>query len=529
MSQVNHCSCDDVLVHPIDSRPLNQPTNRGVRRLLHVNRSSGGVDAVPAGSQSVAATTSNGAKQSPHPSDAGSFYSHGDYLSDDSSAGVEALDHVPGYNSIIPDVGRLRAQNQFLPFSTVTNNQERILFCSHVLQKKSPFQHLLEDSIFNLGFVYEEGNTDFKAGDSNGELTGLGELSLQRWKCGITTIHFLFPSEKQASNTRTANGPHYQATFLDLVRTMEQYEASGIRFVFYDPNKDHSTDFLFVLNGDSADEYTRAIPWKKIKKRIKADHRPAVTVAKVRQAPGNYADYGFCTSQNSNRKESMTGHAMPALKPNSLEPDIIHVFVTLTNFGSNTRPRWRLDEDHFASMDPIGLSEFSQKIDERNKLPSLHLATTSLEQPCGCHNDGSSNSKIHSDVVCVAIIDGDSRISCNAQQRKSIDDYRICCTEFGKPILAMEKVYGNMEPSRRSATQALFQGEQFMYVPGFMTIQNDCNMDPTSYSMTILDATVRLGQHYNLSFPELHSVQMAFHVLPNSCLLFGLPAKCYYT
>jgi hypothetical protein len=255
------------------SRLLNQPTNWNVRQLLHVNCSSGGdlsvnrnylsssgVDAVPAGSQLVAtttsggakrATTSQGAKQSSHvdrnPSHDGSAYhhdhhsygqdyasvggsshSHDDHIFDDTSGGVGALDHEAGYQAIIPDVGRFRSQNQFLPFSTVSNNQERIQFSSDVLQKKSPFQHLLEDSIFDLGFVYEEGNTDFKASDFNGALTGLGELSLQHWKCGITTIHFLFPSVKQASNTCTAEGPHYQATFLGMVRTMEQYKASDI-------------------------------------------------------------------------------------------------------------------------------------------------------------------------------------------------------------------------------------------------------------------------------------------------------------
>jgi hypothetical protein len=171
----------------------------------------------------------------------------------------------------------------------------------------------------------------------------------------------------------------------------------------------------------------------------------------------------------------------------------------------------------------------ANKFDERNNLPSLHAAVTFVEQPCGCHNDGSSNSKIHPNVVCISIIYGDTQISCNAQQRKLIEDYRIRCTEFGKPILAMEKVYGKMELSRQTVTQALFQGEEFMYVPGFMMIRNDCNMDPTSYNMTILDATVRLGHHYNLSFPELHLVQMAFHPLPNSCLFFGLSAKCYDT
>jgi hypothetical protein len=47
-----------------------------------------------------------------------------------------------------------------------------------------------------LGFVYEEGDADFRKADANGLLTNLGKLSLERWESGILAIHFLFPSEK---------------------------------------------------------------------------------------------------------------------------------------------------------------------------------------------------------------------------------------------------------------------------------------------------------------------------------------------
>ena len=74
-----------------------------------------------------------------------------------------------------------------------------------------------------MGFVYEESDADFKKADNNGQLTNLGMLSLQRWKKGISVVHFLFPSKKQASNTRTAEGPHGQATFADFVQAMHKY------------------------------------------------------------------------------------------------------------------------------------------------------------------------------------------------------------------------------------------------------------------------------------------------------------------
>jgi hypothetical protein len=71
-------------------------------------------------------------------------------------------------------------------------------------------------------------------------------------------------------------------------------------------------------------------------------------------------------------------------------------------------------------------------------------------------------------------------------------------------------------------TGDLFQGKQVEYVTGFSTIQNECNMDPSLYSMPVLFCTVRLGIHHNLSLPELHLVQIAFQVLPHSCMFFGI-------
>ena len=62
-------------------------------------------------------------------------------------------------------------------------------------------------------------------------------------------------------------------------------------------------------------------------------------------------------------------------------------------------------------------------------------------------------------------------------------------------------------------------------VPGFETIKNEWNMDHASYSMTVLCCTVRLGKHHNLSLPELQSVQIAFQVLPHSCMFFGIASK----
>jgi hypothetical protein len=192
------------------------------------------------------------------------------------------------------------------------------------------------------------------------------------------------------------------------------------------------------------------------------------TTPTLRQAAGNFADYGFCTSQNSNRKESIAGHAMPALKPNSTEPEIVGAFVALATFASNMRPLWRLDNNHFALIDAATLKEFAQKMHPLNQMPSMHSVVTNQEHPCGCHNDAATNSKDQPDVGCISIIEGEEQISCNAQQRKSIDDYKLRCSEFGGPLsaieLTMDEVVSELElpstmPSESGPRRYLFYGK----------------------------------------------------------------------
>jgi hypothetical protein len=145
-------------------------------------------------------------------------------------------------------------RTRFLPCSTVRNLRERSAFCCNVLGDRSRFGSLLKESIYNLGFVYEEGDVDFRKAGAHGRLTNLGKLSLQRWESGLSAIHFIFLFKKQASNVRTAEGPHYQATFHEFILAMQKYRGPDNRFVFYDPNCNHSNEFLVVLNGAAANQ-----------------------------------------------------------------------------------------------------------------------------------------------------------------------------------------------------------------------------------------------------------------------------------
>jgi hypothetical protein len=149
-----------------------------------------------------------------------------------------------------------------------------------------------------------------------------------------------------------------------------------------------------------------------------------------------------------------------------------------------------------------------------------------MERPCQCHNSDSLNSKIHPDVLCISVLDGETHVSCNAQQQKSINDYNLCCSDFEEAlVVAIEQVYWRTAVGGRTITSALLNGKLVGYVLGFLTATNECNMDPLSYIMTVLDCSIPLASHHNISLPEQHSVQMAFQVLPHTCVFFGIGRK----
>jgi hypothetical protein len=146
--------------------------------------------------------------------------------------------------------------------------KERDELCSKILGAGLHYRHLLDGSIFNLGFVYEEGEDILRKANISGLLTNLGILSQQGWRSGMLLVHFIMSIQKQVSNTRTTESSDQQALFIDLLCAMKLYGGPDIGFAFYKPTVNHSTNFLFILNGKLDKEYTSATNWPTIKKCI---------------------------------------------------------------------------------------------------------------------------------------------------------------------------------------------------------------------------------------------------------------------
>jgi hypothetical protein len=74
-------------------------------------------------------------------------------------------------------------------------------------------------------------------------------------------------------------------------------------------------------------------------------------------------------------------------------------------------------------------------------------------------------------------------------------------------------------------TGALYAGRVDHFEQGFPSLVNECNMDPTLYSMTVLDSVVCLALHYDLNLLEICSLPLAYQCLPHTCLFFGVVAQ----
>lgn len=416
--------------------------------------------------------------------------------------------------------------NRLFPSTKILKNQsERKAFCN-LVKLQAVYRHLQEPSIWNLCFLFESYDPSKEHLDSNGGLTGLGKLSANRWSKAVQSVHLVFPSKHQAYNVRHARHPHYQCMFDVFLEFISKPLQGDFELVICWPNEDHDTDEISVRNGSLAAKFTCQVDWPLVEHRIHNDSRVVRSSGGAeRQSPGNSVDYGFTTSQATSRKNSESGHSQPVRKKNSDLAEIISAFVTLSDLAKDFRPRWRNEGSPFEYMEESIRCQFSQTIHPDNYLESLHPAVTTIDKQCGCHNDNNVNSNILSDVYCLSIVLGDRRVSINAQQRKSIDDYNLRTTDQGELLFTLEKIYESIPHDRRFIGGKLHDGEQIVYVPRFPSIRNPCNLDPLSYSLPVVESCCRLAVRFKLNALELMSLQLAAQCLPNTTLFHSVACR----
>ena len=132
------------------------------------------------------------------------------------------------------------------------------------------------------------------------------------------------------------------------------------------------------------------------------------------------------------------------------------------------------------------------------------------------------------DVVGISIIRNGKRLSVNAQQRKSIDDYynRV---ENSKDIFSVVEtvLHEQVEPQRLGISHEVRNGNRVSWIDSFPAIRNLCNISPVGFSTTVIDGVCRLGMYYNLSMPELFSCQKAYETVPHTQYFFEVGSPSF--
>jgi hypothetical protein len=223
------------------------------------------------------------------------YGSNGPLILPSGDASVEAdlaciSDSLSSANCSFAEAPTLSNQiQQWAPLDRLVTSRDRMNF-QCLVQPDQRFVHLLKNNIQNLGFVFEVGDKEFDSLDLSEQLTGLGSLSLKRWK-NVKGLHFIFPSADQLYHARSAAGVHYQAQFKEFFQALSLHQGE-ISVIFYDPIGCHSTSYLKVLNGSRAKEYTSRIDWCGVVSCIDSDSSNNENNSQTsRQAPGNSSDY----------------------------------------------------------------------------------------------------------------------------------------------------------------------------------------------------------------------------------------------
>jgi hypothetical protein len=85
--------------------------------------------------------------------------------------------------------------------------------------------------------------------------------------------------------------------------------------------------------------------------------------------------------------------------------------------------------------------------------------------------------------------------------------------------------YNRMPDNRKVVSGALLLGPESIGMNGLRCVKNPCNMDPMAYYQPFLHHTLRLIEHFGLSYPETVSVMAAIEIVPNTAYFFSAAAE----
>ena len=221
---------------------------------------------------------------------------------------------------------------------------------------------------------------------------------------------------------------------------------------------------LYILNNNSAVKYVDKVQWYELMSQMEIDSKKEYNATKlprkqIRQAVGNFFDYGVCAGHSISREREDNGNSKPNIKGATFHPTVLSSFIALSDAVKENNPKWRPNQSYEDILPEEYIIKFANQINQSCVIPSDHVSKTSVEQQCDCHNDRSSMSSILPEVACVSKIVHNERYSVNGQQRKSIDNYCNRVSETADVFETISKVITDLPPSWIQICHELFRGE----------------------------------------------------------------------
>ncbi len=384
--------------------------------------------------------------------------------------------------------------------------------------------------VLNLCFYFEYPNSfpDYNEANNSEGLDKMGSFSHTRWDF-IKEIHVLFPSDiGHFYVARRADLPHYQEVFSKFIYALESYEDDMPVYIYLN-GRDYNNHFLSVRNSaEKVKPFVDQIDWMEVHR---VACRPKKNVGKKsceKKRQDTYEDTGFCSTVCQTRDGISDGVAEPRLKPNTtVTSEVVNGYVVLSEFLSASGAQWT---DGILYSDSDRQGRFASRIHKKNVFECMRLSVTDVKSKCACHRD-EHNSFIpaFSPVVGLSVVQNvggkDVRIAINAQARLSVD---LCMSrsELYSPLITMVmSEYEKMPKSRKFLSPSSLLGQNAGGMTGFRCLKNACNMDPMSYYSPFIHYSLRLVDHFGLSFPETVSLVSAIEVLPNTVYFFAAAAE----
>eukprot|EP00978_Attheya_sp_CCMP212_P020262 scaffold57770_cov63-Attheya_sp.AAC.2 len=422
------------------------------------------------------------------------------------------------------------------PPAVVSSNNDDLLSS---LLTHPKFNHLLDDSIENIAFIFEE-NKDLP---SSKALCDMGSLSHERWSRTKPRLHCVMQNTLPSGMfyvARSANVCHYQCRMRTLIKSLQAYEGSTIEINIYNPLCDYTNGFMTVGNTmESTQALQQHLNWNVLETILddsnstdtsldSTSSTSSSTPKRKRQAVENFVDFGWTSSTCQTRNGSSTGVAVPRLKPQTESPLISEVFLQASSIIKTISVQWlEKSECIFQDSDePSRKSDFQDAIAHGNIVQAIRVAKNDATQLCSAHDDTENSKKpTMSNVISFSKLNRSARVALICYGRQSVD---VVLKESGRLDPFTKSVidfYAGVEDKKRVVTPELLQGVKSFPIPGFPVVSNDCNLDPFSFHLTFVELVLRLITKFDLNLLEIFSVVTCYEIFPHCLYYFGVAAN----